>query len=73
MLLWCFHDLGFGKNCVPAMKVLSGAGYKEEGSRNAAVVEATVTPPPPPVAVPAVIKLSGCTPPPPEDVSPGAM
>jgi hypothetical protein len=72
MLLWCFHDLGFGKNCVPAMKVLSGAGYKEEGSRNAAVVEATVTPPPP-VAVPAVIKLSGCTPPPPEDVSPGAM
>ncbi|MCI43918.1 hypothetical protein A2U01_0065157, partial [Trifolium medium] len=27
-------DLGWGKNCVPlgGMKVLSGAGYKEEGS-----------------------------------------
>lgn len=38
------QDLGGGKNCVPAMKVLSGAGYSE-GSKNAWPPSAAVVPP----------------------------
>lgn len=37
------QGLGCGKNCVPAMKVLRGAGYKE-GSRNAAAAPALPLP-----------------------------
>ena len=35
---------------LPAMKVLSGAGYKEEGSTSAPVDETMESPQPPPVA-----------------------
>lgn len=51
-----FYDLGGGKNCVPAMKALSGAGYSE-GSSNVAdglLVVAVVV-----EVVVAVMRLSG--------------
>ena len=51
------QGLGCGKNCVPAMKELRGAGYKEEGSRNAAAV-APALPLPPVVAAVAVEVLA---------------
>ena len=50
-----FQDLGCGKNCVPDMKVLSGAG-KSEGSRNAAAGESAA------VAVTADLSVAAAVP-----------
>lgn len=36
-----FQDLWCGKNCVPDMKVLSGAGKRDDGSRKVVAGEPT--------------------------------
>lgn len=77
-----FHDLEGGKNCVPAINALSGAGYIE-GSSNGAVaaaglllVAAEVVAEVAAVLDGPAIRLSGCadtSPPWPEELSPAAL